>query len=412
MTERHIISGADLPDMRRVGGRYRASCPIHGSDHQRSLSIQPEGEYAGFGKCFACGAEVLIRDMNPEAAQRLAALGARPITAERLLRPVTRYQAEAAPWQQAELLALQALEPRMRAALLASDRARAYLAARCISYDLASALGVGYLPASAANLPEVAPVQKWIDRLIFPLSSADGRGYAGRALSGWRSGMDENEHKRVLDAPGAPERWRKTYPAGWQGLAELSPDLEQLIIVEGPFDRLALIAAGIAPDAILALVGSRDSRAAEWIPAHVKRVIIALDGDQSGKKAAEALHQALYRAGLAGVICTPPDDGMGKDWSERLRLGGLAALSPVLEAASAPIEQAAPSALLPWRVSWDGLELRKRLYQMAEALRFPALQIGSQQIDAGDRVGWYHLAEGAIDLAALAYETLLPHFQR
>ncbi len=225
--------------------------------------------------------------------------------------------------------------------------------------------------------------------------------------------MDENAHKARLEAPGAPRRWEKTNPAGWYGLAELSPDLEQLIIVEGPFDRLALIAAGIAPDAILALVGSRDSRAAEWIPAHVKRVIIALDGDESGKIAAEALADELYPAGLACVICTPPDDGQGKDWSERLRLGGKAALWPVLAAFSpAPAEATTPEGLVPWRPEWEGLDRRQRLYRMAEALRFPALQVGGQQIDAGDRVAWDNLAEGAADLAALAYDLLVPRFQR
>src|SRR5690348_3787572 len=123
--ERVILRESALPDLRHSGGRLRASCPIHGSDHQRSLSIQPEGEYAGFGRCFGCGAEVLVEEMNPDAARRLAALGAQPITAERLLRPIKRYHAEAAPWQQEGRAALEALEPPRRRAALASERARA-----------------------------------------------------------------------------------------------------------------------------------------------------------------------------------------------------------------------------------------------------------------------------------------------
>lgn len=330
--ERIILRESALPDLRRSGGRLRASCPIHGSDHQRSLSIQPEGEYAGFGRCFGCGAEVLVEEMNPDAARRLAALGAQPITAERLLRPIKRHHAEAAPWQQEERAALEALEPRMRRALLASERARAYLAGRGISLELAEAQGLLYLPPSAADLPEVQPLQKWLDRLIFPLSSPDGRGYAGRALVGWHPGMDENAHKRLLDAPCAPERWRKSFPAGWYGLADLASDAEQIIIVEGPFDRLALVACGLWPDNIVALVGSRDSRAGEWIPARVQRALIALDGDEKGREAAEALHQRLAEVGLSCAICTPPDDGQGKDWSERWRLGQHPAIWPLYEA--------------------------------------------------------------------------------
>jgi hypothetical protein len=253
----------------------------------------------------------------------------------------------------------------------------------------------------------VEHLQKWIDRVIFPLSSPDGRGYAGRSLSRWRPGLDENEHKRLLDQPGAPERWRKTYPAGWQGLADLSPDLEQVIIVEGPFDRLALIASGIAPGGILALVGSRDSHAADRIPKPIRRAIIALDGDASGKSAAQALSQHLYLAGLPSVICTPPEDGLGKDWSERLRLGGMAALSCVLEEALAPLQVQR----LPWRASWCGLNIRQQIYHMAEALSFPALEIAGRQIGPGASF-WYDASESSAALAAELYELLLPHFER
>jgi DNA primase len=335
-SDRVMLREADLPDLRQMGGRYRAGCPIHGSDHQRSLSIAAEGAYKGFGRCFACQAEVVVREMNPAAAERLEALGARPITPERLLRPIQRrHEAEAQPWQKEEVAALQELDGRMRAALVRSERARAYLEARAIPLAVAEAAGVGYLPPSAATLPEVRPVQKWLDRLVFPLNSPDGRGSIGRALHAWRSGMDENEHKLFLDEPGAPERWRKTYPSGWFGLADLAPDSEQIIIVEGAFDRLALIAAGVSAGDVVALAGSRDSRAAKWIPAHVRGALVALDGDTSGKEAAEALRLRLYLAGLRAAICTPPDDGLGKDWSERWRRGAHAAIWPLLEALDA-----------------------------------------------------------------------------
>ena len=35
----HLVSSSDLVDAVQSGERLRASCPIHGSDHQRSLSI-------------------------------------------------------------------------------------------------------------------------------------------------------------------------------------------------------------------------------------------------------------------------------------------------------------------------------------------------------------------------------------
>jgi DNA primase len=331
--EREIIRASALPDLRRSGGRLRASCPIHGSDHQRSLSIQEEGEYAGFGQCFSCGAEVLVEDMNPDAARRLVALGAQLVTPERLLRPIHRFHAESAPWQREECAALLALEERLHAALERSAKARAYLETRCIPLEVAQSQGVGYIPPEAAKLPELRVLQKWVDRLIFPLSSPDGRGYAGRSLALWQPGMDENEHKALLDQPDTPKRWRKSFPAGWYGLADLAPDCERVIIVEGPFDRLALIAAceDFASD-IVALVGSRDGRAGDWLPARVQRAVIALDGDEKGKEAAQVLRLRLPEKGIACVVCTPPEDDLGKDWSERWRRGQHAAVWSVFDA--------------------------------------------------------------------------------
>src|SRR6266851_5253247 len=56
----HLLSPGDLGDAvesRGGGGRLRAYCPIHGGDHQRSLSIDPE---TGWGFCHCCHATVLV----------------------------------------------------------------------------------------------------------------------------------------------------------------------------------------------------------------------------------------------------------------------------------------------------------------------------------------------------------------
>jgi DNA primase len=345
MIERVIIHLADIPDVRRIGSRYRAGCPVHGSDRQRSLSIQPEGDYSGFGKCFACGAEVLVEEWNPDAAKRLQVATAAPLTADKLLRPVRRYLAEQTDWQREELTALQSLDERMRAALARSEKAHAYLAERKIPLELAQRQGLGYIPPEAANLPELRRLQKWVDRLIFPLGSLMGRGYAGRALHGWHPGMDELEHKALLDAladqeeashqqdkrqPVLHRRWEKTYPAGWFGYGDLADEDYHIIIVEGPFDRLALLAAGLAAQDVIALVGSKDTRV-EWMPERYMRAMIALDGDAGGKGSAEHLARKFYDAGLEVTTCTPADDGLGKDWSERWRRAAHAGLEAVFD---------------------------------------------------------------------------------
>src|SRR2546430_15738639 len=63
-----LLSQKDLYDPQRHGEWIRAYCPIHGSDHQRSLSINPT---TGFGVCFCCQINVLVKEFNPEAAATL-----------------------------------------------------------------------------------------------------------------------------------------------------------------------------------------------------------------------------------------------------------------------------------------------------------------------------------------------------
>lgn len=356
----HILHEADLHSPRQSGRRIRAYCPIHGGDHQRSLSIEaPGGEYAGYGYCHSCHAAVFVPEMNPEEAQRrergqgrdyrapgMAGAHARRVTSASLLRPVATRAAMSAPpsatpadWQRRELETLIALDGRMRARL-EDERARAYLAARHIPLEVAQACGVGYIPADAKLAGHLA---KWRDRLIFPLGSPDGRGYAGRSLWGWQPGMDENTHKALLEASqDAPRRWEKTYPAGWLSYAALDGATDA-VIVEGPVDALALLTAGLRDAPVLALVGTAGH--AEWLPASVGAVALALDGDGPGRDAARKIAQELTEAGVIVRRCAPPvEDGRGKDWAERWRLAEWDGVDPVFDALDALRSGATPPA--------------------------------------------------------------------
>src|SRR2546421_10496446 len=58
----HILSPGDLVQVVESGERLRAMCPVHGGDHQRSLSID---RASGWGFCHCCHAVVLVESMNP-----------------------------------------------------------------------------------------------------------------------------------------------------------------------------------------------------------------------------------------------------------------------------------------------------------------------------------------------------------
>lgn len=341
---RVVVHEAELQGVRHRGRHLRAYCHLHGSDRQRSLSINVEN---GFGECFSCHAQVFVPELNPDGAMRAPA----PLTAARLLqppRPRPPHEPTPEPWQRDELAQLTRWYPQMRKRL-DDERARAYLEGRRIPYDIAVGVGVGYIPADAKLSGSLA---KWRDRLIFPLGSPAGRGYAGRSLHLWRPGMDEDEQKTLLDALTAEEeraaeearkrgkylpvlhrRWEKTYPAGWLNFDALAT-AETAVLVEGPVDLLALLAAGMADmpgTPVVALVGTAGR--AEWIPPNVRRVVLAFDRDQSGGDAAKSLARDLTTAGVAVRLCVPiSGDGYGKDWSALWRSGHWEAVYSVLDA--------------------------------------------------------------------------------
>lgn len=318
------------------GGKLRAYCPVHGGDHQRSLEVRLEDEGTfkrGYGHCHNCKASVFVVEMDPKRAEwieRHQGDGHYTLKKIDLLKPRPRAVTKAEEWQQEERSLLTNLYPRMRAALESSERAQAYLRERAIPLEIAQAAGVVYLPPAALKSPDLQAqrrlVEKWVDRLIFPLWAANGRrGYAGRTLRLWKPGMDENKHKRLVEEfdarTGKDERrkirrWRKTNPAGYFGVGSksLAPCV---VVVEGAFDRLALLAAGMESPDVIALVGT--ALQVEMIPLQVHAVVLALDSDESGQKAAQKLRSELQAAGLAATQCAVPRDEYGKDWSERWR---------------------------------------------------------------------------------------------
>jgi hypothetical protein len=60
--------------------------------------------------------------------------------------------------------------------------------------------------------------------------------------------------------------------------------------------------------------------------------VLALDADDKGRQTMSKLADQLTSIGVTVVRCAPPDDGLGKDWSERWRRRGLDGVCPVFEA--------------------------------------------------------------------------------
>ena len=346
----HTLSLHDLGDTVASGERLRAFCPIHGGDHQRSLSIDST---SGWGFCHCCHATVLIQEMDTGGKKTCEGVG-RIFHADhnRVFDPLsapahfpcyssqTRSVPDSARWQHEEVAALTSLTSQLHAVMASSRRVQAYLDERGIPYAVAQASDLGYLSHStweraALSTEQRTLLARWIGRLIFPLHSPAGHGFIGRTLLKWEPGMNENAHKILLDQPGAPRRWIKTCPAGWSGFAEPAHLTEQVILVEGGFDRLALLAAGLPASMVVALVGT--AARPSWFTHHapqVRHIILALDADSGGLSATARLVKLFREAGLHVTHCSPPHDPWGKDWSERFRKLGPQSIWPLYEACS------------------------------------------------------------------------------
>jgi len=172
--------------------------------------------------------------------------------------------------------------------------------------------GKGIRPSTAACFESgFWPRQGFLDGCIgVRLHDVDGRplGYAGRRLEPdaiarwgkWRlpSGMPRRE---LLF------NWHRVWPQ-----AATAP----MIVVEGPFDAMRVHQAGFT--AVVALLGTQLSAAQLSLLQPLRRIVLLLDGDQAGGRAARQIATTLS-PGRAIVVQLPSDRGPPDLTDDQLR---------------------------------------------------------------------------------------------
>lgn len=239
------------------GGRsLRAFCPFHGSDKQRSLRVSQETRRF---QCFACGVWGYLAD----GAQTKR---------ERDWKPLPVKERRVARESRVDLPSL--LQRYQRA--LPGSWGEKYLFHRGIPLALATGMGVGYAPSGAWAHP--ARDWRW-GRLVFPHTAPDGRvvNLYGRAVG---------SHDKV------PKHLRHDHLPGEKGYFNAPALLaERVVVCEGPFDALALMAAGLSN--VVAIYGV-DGWRWEWA-FHSKELVFALDNDEAGSRWSVLGREALLR---------------------------------------------------------------------------------------------------------------------
>ena len=269
------LSLADIeaydPRPSRRGKRLRAKCPIHGGDRQQSLSVDTE---TGWGRCFACGVVVRVADFQPaeeriENRWRVEGVGTRP-AAQRVApepppsSPTPNHGALEKAGEQ-----------------LPGSPGEVYLADRHIPLTVAQRYDVGYV--RKGGWPGRYCARRW-PRLTFPLATPEG-------VTNWYSRAASSE------APRSEAHDVLSGPKGYFHFAALDQN-DTVVVVEAPLDGLALAASGC--DSFVALIGTHHFRPEWFLAAGVKNLILALDQDEAGGKAAEEL---VWKAAEVGLVC-------------------------------------------------------------------------------------------------------------
>jgi len=304
--------------LKKNGKNYSACCPFH-QEKTPSFNVSPDKQLY---HCFGCGASgdalrfVMEHDRLdfPEAVELLAhAVGLS------VPREASSSQNPRRASQESPLYALLSMATEFYQQSLRQHPARQaavdYLKKRGLSRQMVQDFALGFAPPGWDNLlkfvqADEAKQQSLIeagllvhnedsgkrydrfrDRLMFPIRDSRGRviGFGGRVLG--------DDKPKYLNSPETPLFHKSHELYGLYELRQKPGKLDEILVVEGYLDVIALAQAGLSN--AVATLGTATSEQ------HIKRllrlapsILFCFDGDSAGRKAAwRALEAALPALG-------------------------------------------------------------------------------------------------------------------
>ncbi|MDQ6886377.1 MAG: DNA primase [Gemmatimonadota bacterium] len=310
--------------LKRMGASFRGPCPFHQGTH-RNFSVTPG---KGIYHCFVCkeSGDVFTflqkrLGMDWPSAVKLvgekAGIEVREVDTRREgpdpREPFWEVNAAAGEFFRRMLLDEEGGRP-----------ARDYLALRRVTREAGDHFQIGFAPRDPAALrksllalgydddrlletgllvrredsDELRP--RFRNRLIFPIFDGAGHpvGFGGRLL-----GPGEPKYLNSAESP-VFNKGRLLYGLNWAKHA-IRRD-ERVLIVEGYFDALRLVSAGI--DAVVAPLGTAlTEQQAQLLQRFAKTACLLYDSDQAGLRATFRAGDELLRHGIAVQVVTLPD---------------------------------------------------------------------------------------------------------
>jgi DNA primase len=294
-------------NLKKAGREYKACCPFHG-EKTASFTVSPD---KGFYHCFGCGAHgtaigfLMEHDQLEfiDAVEELASINGVEVPREA---GNSTPGDPVAPLHQLLDKAAEAFAHQLRE----SPETIVYLKKRGLDGETVARYRIGYAPSGWDYLIKLCGgsdndrdhllkaglvirndkgrvYDRFRDRVMFPIRDSRGRtiAFGGRVT-------DQGEPK-YLNSPETPvfHKGRELY--GWYEARQANRRLEQVIVVEGYMDVVALACHGISN--AVATLGTATT------PEHLKRIfrgcseiIFCFDGDRAGREAAwRALNVSL-----------------------------------------------------------------------------------------------------------------------
>jgi DNA primase len=364
--------------LRKQGKNFVGLCPFH-NDHKPSFQVSPSKQIY---KCFSCGAggDVLRFVMQTE---HLSFAEAVRHLARRYHIPLPTRHTETQPLGSLDERELSHREKLLEILAMAADfyqhalrsqlgsAARQYLHSRHLSEETLQKFQIGFAPPGWQSLYEylvnhkrqpvklleeaglLVPRQqgsghydRFRNRIMLPIFDVQGRviGFAGRALG-------ESGQPKYLNSPETELFNKSQVVYGLNFARDAIAKADQVLVVEGYFDVIALHQAGVAY-AVAAMGTALTPHQVKTLLRYTqsKRLILNFDADRAGLNAAnraiEAIEEQARRGEIELRILTLPE---GKDADEFLREHrGSAPLTPAVSELQTLIEQA--PLWLDWRI--------------------------------------------------------------
>jgi DNA primase len=255
--------------------QYRGPCPIHRGEGREAFHANLT---RNIFHCFSCGAGGTVLDF-------VAAMEACTLTeaAHKVTLLATADAIPAAPPQKPLVTKKSKVPLPLGFTLRGIDSRHPYLAARGIEIATAQQFGIGFYSGSGILS----------GRLVIPIHNERGElvAYCGRALDG--------------------NRPRYRFPGGFAKSEILfnfhraaAAGHKTAMLVEGFFDCLKLHQAGV--DSVVALMGAALYPSQQrLLLQHFRRVILMLDGDDTGRQATQTIAAQLQPQAAVRVIQLP-----------------------------------------------------------------------------------------------------------